>query len=162
MSRGSSPGESLQRAWERFGPLPGGKWIVSRMLWRTIPYTSSVRPLVLHLSPGHAKVQLKDRHALRNHLGSVHAIALMNLGEFSTGLAVLYGAPPGLRSIVTRLSMEYLKKARGTITAEARTEVPAAGVEKDYEVTSVLTNEEGEIVARAQSLWRVGAIKPGP
>jgi hypothetical protein len=52
--------------------------------------------------------------------------------------------------------MEYLKKARGRLTAEAEVEVPRTNEEREYELESVIRDGAGEVVARARARWRVG------
>jgi acyl-coenzyme A thioesterase PaaI-like protein len=120
-----------------------------------VPYTGSIRPHVRVLEPGFAQVQLSDHRAVRNHLASIHAIALVNLAEVTSGLAMLVGLPPGVRGIVTGLSIEYLKKARGTLMAEARVVIPAVTTTIDHEVEAVIVDEGGAIVARARVQWRL-------
>ena len=111
---------------------------------------------MLELRPGYARVEMRDRRAVRNHLSSVHAIALMNLAEVSSGLALMYGLPADARAILTGLSIEYLKKARGTRTAEAELEVPSSSERREYEFESVLRDGAGDVVARARARWLVG------
>jgi acyl-coenzyme A thioesterase PaaI-like protein len=152
----SGAGTSLRRAWDRLSPLPGGKRIFDRLLGLLNPYTGSVGPRFLELRPGYARVAMLDRRAVRNHVSSVHAIALANLGEMSTGLAVMAGLPADARTILVQLNVEYLKKARGTITAECRCTPPSANEKKEVEATSEMRDERGDLVARVRARWLVG------
>ena len=158
-SSNESPGARLSRLWAKLSPLPGGPWLFSRLLGTMVPYTGSIGATVRQLEPGYARVELKDRRAVRNHLRSVHAVALVNLGEVTTGLSVLAGLPPTVRGIVTRLSMEYFKKARGTLTSESRVTVPEVTSATNYDVTADIKNSSGEVVARATATWRLEPVK---
>ena len=146
--------------WERLAPLPGGKRLFSWLLGRIVPYTGTIRPRVLELRPGYARVQLVDRRAIRNHLHSIHAVALANLAEVTSGLAVTIGLPANVRGIPTTLSIAFVKKARGTLTAEARCAIPDTSREAEHDFASVISDAGGDVVARATVRWRIGPV-PG-
>ena len=152
-----SPGVRLLKHWRQLSALPGGKWLFSKLFGVLVPYSGSVAPRIRHLEPGYARVEIPDRRANRQHLGSVHAIALLNVAEQTSGMAMMAGLPDGVRGIVTNISMEYVKKARGTITAESRVAVPSVMVDDtDFDVTAVCLNAAGELVAQATVRWRLG------
>ena len=114
---------------------------------RLLPYTIS------YLTSPATKV---TGTPFRNHLRSVHAIALINLGELTTGLALNCGIPSSGRAILVGISMEYLKKARGTLVADCRCEVPDVTKDSEIELTAQIRDASGDTVARARALWRVG------
>ncbi len=73
-----------------------------------------------------------------------------------SGLAVTTGLPAGARGIPTTLSITYLKKARGTLTAEARCDIPDSSREAEHDFESVIKDAAGDVVARATVRWRIG------
>jgi acyl-coenzyme A thioesterase PaaI-like protein len=150
---------TLRAWWSRFRGLPGGPWLFSRLFGVAIPYSGSVRPRIRVLQPGRAVIAMGDRRAVRNHLASIHAIALANLAEMTTGLALGFGLPKGMRTILVRVECEFLKKARGTITAASDAPVFVEVVEKEVLVESVLTNEAGDVVAKGRAVWLAGPVK---
>jgi uncharacterized protein (TIGR00369 family) len=139
-------------------PLPGGKTLFSFLLGRMTPYSGSIGARVQQLEPGFCRVTLRDRRRVRNHLGSIHAIALANLAEMASGLAVLVGLPAGVQGIVTGFSITYLKKARGLLTAECRAERLNVTSEQEYEATVAVADMQGDVVARASARWRLRPI----
>lgn len=162
MSSPASPETRLLSLWRRLSPRPGGAWAFSRLLRRMVPYSGSIHPSVLALEPGHAVVELRDRRAVRNHLGSVHAIALANLGELASGLAMTSAMSPSVRAIVTRLEIQYHKKARGTLIAEGRADPPKTVSEPlDLNVVAEIKDEAGDVVSTVTVLWRL-APRPQP
>jgi acyl-coenzyme A thioesterase PaaI-like protein len=157
-----TPGERLRTTWERLSPLPFGRRLFALAFGFMVPYTGSMGATVEELRPGYARMVLRDRRAVRNHLNSVHAIALANLGEATSGLAMNVGLPPGVRAIVTSLNVEYLKKARGTLTAECHAQVPedlVPGQDRDQDVVAEIKNQAGDVVARFTARWRVGLVQ---
>lgn len=158
MSR--SVGPTLRKHWQRLAGVPGGKWLFSRLLGRFVPYTGTLGARIDVLDPGHCIVRLDDRRRLRNHLKSVHAMALANLGEMATGLALLNGLPDNMRGILAGFHIEYLKKARGRLVAECHCVVPDNNAEREVEVLCEIRNPDNEVVTVARAQWLIGPEKP--
>lgn len=152
----------LLASWNRLRGLPGGRAIFRYVLGRRVPYTGSISPEVIELEPGRTRVVMRDRPRLRNHLRSLHAVALTNLGELATGLAVTSSLPASARGIPTGFSIEFLKKARGTIEARCSAEIERTDEERDLDVEADLVDESGDTVARFTARWRVGPRNGSP
>ena len=146
--------------WRHLSPLPGGPWLFSKLFGFIVPYSGSVGPRIRVLEPGHAVVEITDRRSNRNHLGSVHAIALTNLAEITSGLAMLAGLPPTVRGIVVTLSMTYHKKARGRIRAVAHVALPTVSEDRDFDVMAECFDRDGALVATGNVRWRLGLARP--
>ena len=158
-----APGARLLALWRRVAPLPAGRWLFGLVVRRMVPYTGSLGARVESLEPGNAVMSLRDRRGVRNHLRSIHAVALANLAEFVSGTAMLTALPKGTRGIVTHLEIEYFKKARGTITGRASVTLPST---IDHPVTlhpeAELFDSAGDLVARARVTWKVQPVSTPP
>jgi len=150
----------IRDAWNLLASLPGGKVLFSRMVGRAAPYTGSIGATVVALRPGFAQVELPDRRSVRNHLSSIHAVALANLAELAGNVALSYSLPDDARFIVAGMSIEYVKKARGTLTATSDCPIPATATRREYEVPVTIRDAAGDEVARAVLRSLVGP-KPG-
>jgi acyl-coenzyme A thioesterase PaaI-like protein len=150
------PRNIIRDMWDRLHRLPAGKRIFSRLIGLAAPYTSSIGAQVTSLTRGHAEVTLEDRRAVRNHLSCIHAIALANLAELTGNVALAYSLPDDARFIVAGMSIEYVKKARGTITSSCELVAVPSSERKEYEVPVVMKDPTGEVVARATLRTLVG------
>ncbi len=134
----------------------------SRLLGIAVPYAGTLKAEVWEMMEGSAVVTMPDRRGVRNHLNSIHALALANLGELTANLALLSLCPPEGRFIVTRLEVDYLKKARGelTCTCSIPSDLPWRTVEQTAAVAT-LTDAEGDTVTRVTVYWKLG-FRPAP
>ncbi|MFO0725337.1 MAG: DUF4442 domain-containing protein [Myxococcota bacterium] len=157
VSRGKK--NAVRELWDRLHGWPGGKALFSRITGSAAPYTGTIGAEVVELRRGFSKVTMRDRRAVRNHLNSVHAVALVNLAELTGNVALAYSMPDDARFIVAGLSIDYLKKARGTITGICECPVPETNARQEYSVVVRMENEAGEEVARATLKSLVGPKK---
>lgn len=150
----------IRLAWDVMSGMPGGKHVFSRLVGRMAPYTGSIGAVVTVLRPGYAEVHMTDRKAVRNHLDCVHAIALANLAELAGNVALAYALPDDARFIVSGFEIDYVKKARGTITAVGEPPVPRTSARAQYDVPVTLRDATGDTVAKVILHSLVGP-KPG-
>jgi len=123
-------------------------------------YTGSMGAVVEEFEPGHVRVRLRDRPAVRNHLRSIHAVALANLGELCTGLATLSACPPSTRGILVGLETEYLKKARGTLRAATDVAPLEVSETREADVQADIRDAAGDVVAVVRARWRLAPTRP--
>jgi acyl-coenzyme A thioesterase PaaI-like protein len=151
-----SVGQQLLNVLNKLSAIPGGYFVFSRIIAAKIPYSATIGARIVVLKPGYAKLILKDKKSIRNHLNSIHAIALTNFGEFTSGLALNTGLPANVRGIVIHIGTDYVKKARGTLVAECRCELPEVTMDMEYTVEAVIKDQEQDVVAKVKVLWRLG------
>lgn len=150
-------GNPVRSMWDRLSAIPGGRAIFSKLLGWWAPYTGTIKPRVAELREGYARVEMADRRAVRNHLDSIHAMALVNLAEVASGLSVTYSLPDDYRGILVGFDIDYTKKARGRLTAEGDVVVPSFdGERREVEVPVVTRDEDGEVVTEATARWLIG------
>ncbi len=141
--------------WDRLSGLPGGRTAFSKCLGWMAPYTGTIDPHVAEVREGYARVEMEDQKHVRNHLSSVHAMALTNLAEVASGLALIYSLPADMRAILTGFEIDFVHKARGTLSAEADLVLPDLDGEEELTVPVVTRNDASEVVTRGEARWLV-------
>ncbi len=147
--------QNLLALWGRFKHHAIGRWFFSKLLGKMVPYSGTIHPEILLLEAGSAEVKLQDRRIVRNHLRSIHALALANLGEISTGLALHSVLPKTHRAILLSLQTTYLKKARGTLIAKSRCSVTDWPEDGKVEMHSKTFDSSDVVVSETKTVWKV-------
>ncbi len=142
--------------WKKMGGSGLGRWLFSRGIGLAAPYSGTIRPLVVELEPGHNVIRIRDRRRVRNHLRSIHAAAMLNLCELTGGLLAIVSIPGDARMIVTHLEIDFVKKARGTLTSTGSCAVPEKADHGELPVEVSVRDQAGDEVCRATVTALVG------
>ena len=153
---GAAQKNVIRAQWDILSRIPGGKIVFSKAVGRAAAYTGSIGAHVEELRRGFSRVTLRDRPSVRNHLKSVHAVALVNLAELTGNLALAYSMPDDARFIVAGLTIDYVKKSRGLITGTCECPVPETNARVEYAVPVVMKDASGEVVAKCTLRSLVG------
>jgi len=147
---------SVLSMYRRVTRWPAGHWLFSRAVCFKAPYFATIAPRFVALEAGRCEVRMRDRRRVHNHIGTVHAIALCNLAELSAGVMTEATLPAGMRWIPRGMSVEYLKKAVGTMHALATPEQAIVESASGYEwpVAVQVRDAVGETVFKARiTMW---------
>src|SRR5258706_16431498 len=128
---------------------PLGRFLFSRFVCFKAPYFASISPRFEELRPGFARVSMRKRRAVTNHIGTVHAIAMCNLAELAAGTMTEVSIPRAMRWLPKGMQVEYLRKAEGDVEATARVEAVTEGAARDVPVTVDIRDRGGGTVCRA-------------
>ncbi|ASD68851.1 hotdog fold domain-containing protein [Pseudoalteromonas piscicida] len=141
----------LLKIYKRISWLPFGKWMFSKAVCRKAPYFGTIKPKITQLKPGVCRATIRNRKAIHNHIGTVHAIAQCNLAELCAG--VMTDATIDHKThrwIPKGMSVQYLAKAETDLHAVAQIEYPRPWQDKEELVVPVeVFNTAGEKVFHA-------------
>jgi len=142
--------------WQKLETSVMGRWLFNRLIPFINPYTGALKANIVDLRKGYACLELKDRRGIRNHLNSIHAIALTNLGEFTSGLALISLFTGNMRGIPVQIKINFIKKARGVLTAECTTQLPIFNEDIKHTVMAIIKDANNDEVANVEVVWKLG------
>ncbi len=126
----------------RLSRLPLGRAVFSVLYALKAPYFWTVRPQVRSMEPHRAEVVVPLRWAVRNHIGTLHAIAAVNGLEAAMGLLAEATCPAHRRWIPVGMTVRYVAKATTDLRCVAETDAA------DW--------EHGEVPVRVTAVRRDG------
>ncbi|MEI6737047.1 MAG: hotdog fold domain-containing protein [Pseudomonadota bacterium] len=140
--------------WAKLSTKPFGKTIFSKIVCWKAPYFGSIRPRFEELSPGFARVTMKNRHAVHNHIHTIHAIALCNLAELGAGTMMEASLSKNMRWLPKGMNVEYLKKAETDVEALCTTKDIVDGPARDVIVGVDIKDQHGSTVTHVDiKMW---------
>jgi uncharacterized protein (TIGR00369 family) len=151
----------VQNLWNKFSVKPFGKTIFSKIICWKAPYFGTIKPTFEEMRPGYARVSMKKRRAVHNHIQTIHAIAMCNLAELGAGTMMEASLSRNMRWLPRGMNVQYLKKAETDIVAEcvADAESIADGSARDVIVKCDIKDSTGNIVCHADITMYVSPKK---
>jgi acyl-coenzyme A thioesterase PaaI-like protein len=141
--------------YRRLEGLPLGKHAFSLFYQVAAPYFLSIPASVKDVAPGVVHAEMPAVPWTRNHLGTVHAIALCNLAEYTMGAVAEATIPSTHRWVPKGMTVEYKGMARGRMHATATLTLPEPlGDKFALPVAITVVNDAGEEVFDAEiRIW---------
>jgi acyl-coenzyme A thioesterase PaaI-like protein len=130
--------------YRRLSSAPLGPQLFSLLYAFKAPYFWTVRPRVLRMEPHRAEVVVPLRWAVKNHIGTLHAIAAVNGLEAAMGLLAEATCPPDKRWIPVGMTVRYTAKSTTDLLCSAETDA------SDW--------EQGDVPVRVTAVRRDGVV----
>jgi acyl-coenzyme A thioesterase PaaI-like protein len=146
----------LLKLYAKITRWPFGHWVFSRAVCFKAPFFGTIAPTIIRLENGRCEAVFKDRRAVHNHIGSVHAIALCNLAELCAGVMTDASLPKDMRWIPKGMTVSYLKRAKGRMHGVATPMLPIVSSNDGYDlpVNVDVTDAAGDTVFHAEiRMW---------
>ncbi len=151
----------MMRTYETYRRLVGyplGRRLFSLLYAFKAPYFWTVRPQVLEMRPHHAEVVVPLRRAVKNHIGTLHAIAAVNGLEAAMGLLAEATCPPDKRWIPVDMTVRYTAKSTTDLRCIADTD-PAEWGDGDIPVRVQAVRRDGVVAVEGTITIRISARK---
>ncbi len=110
------------------------------------------------LSPNEVVAVVKNRTKVRNHIGQVHAAAMILVAETVTGIAVGMNIPDHKVPLIKTIKTDFVRRSKGTIRAvatltDAQIELIKNTDKGETLVPVIVTDETGIENIKCEMLW---------
>jgi len=123
----------------------------NKLISQLSPYSGSISPKVEEFTETNIKVSMTEHRYIKNPFNSIHAIAISNLGELTSGLLMMETMKrENKRGIITSIKSYYHKKARGKVTAVCNKKWMKGKVTK-----TKIYNAKSELVCEVNCKWKI-------
>lgn len=125
----------LEKQVQRLKGYPNS--ILSWTIGRVVPYVGTSKVYFEKMSQTEVIVSSKNRKKVRNHIGQIHAAAMILLAETATGMVVGMNIPDDKIPLIKSMKTDFVKRSTGAMRAVAQL-TPA-------QIEIIKTTEKGEV-----------------
>lgn len=156
----TAPANTLSKQLSRLDKLPPPVARAARTLLmrNVVRFVGTAKLDILELTNERCVVAVKNRKRVRNHIGSVHAAAIALIAETATGFVVGLNVPDDRAPVIKSLKVEYKKRAKGQLVAEAtltqeQIDKIVSTEKGDVNVAVKVTDEAGVEPVTCEMIW---------
>lgn len=113
-------------------------WVLSFAIGRIVKFTGTAGISYDLMSTDKVIVSMKNRPKVRNHIGQIHAAAMMLLAETATGMVLGMNVPDDKLPLLKYMNSKFVKRSQGRMVAEATL--------SEEQKQHILTTEKGDII----------------
>lgn len=136
---------------------PFANLLLNLVLGFKIPFVRTGRVRILALTPEEVRVAIPNQKSVQNHIGQVHAAAMMLLGETASGLITAMNIPEQSLPLIKSMNTKFIKRSSGalTATAEIKPESRSQFLTEKGEITLEVhvKDEKGETPILIEATW---------
>lgn len=140
--------------------LPQGirSTLLSKTFGRVVPMVGSAKLRYVELSPAKVVVKIANHKAMQNHIGQVHACAMVLLAETATGFVTAMNVPDTAIMLIKSLKVDFKRPTQGAMTAVATLTPEQQALMQSSDkgetlVQVIVTDESGEAPIQCEMLW---------
>lgn len=127
---------SLEKTVKQFSTYP--KWLLSFAIGRMVKFTGTAGISYDLMTTERVIVSMKNRSKVRNHIGQIHAAAMMLLAETATGMVLGMNVPDDKLPLLKYMNSKFVKRSQGRMVAEATI--------SEEQRQKILTEEKGDVI----------------
>ena len=133
-------------------------WVLSKAIGSTVKYTGTSSISYDLMTTDKVIVSVKNKKKVRNHIGQIHAAAMILLAETATGMVVGMNVPDDKIPLVKYLNTKFVRRSEGAMKAEAwlspeQIEKIMTEPKGDIMVNVTVTDESGHSPIECEACW---------
>ena len=139
-------------------PQPDRTNKLSAMIGQIIKFAGYTGVVVEELNYNTAVVSLKNRTDVQNHIGTIHAVAMILLAETASGILLAMNVPEDKIVLAKNMNTAFVKRSKGdmkvvaTITQE-QIDMVKSTEKGEVKIEVVITDETGLEPAKCEAIW---------
>ncbi len=133
-------------------------WVLSFAIGNVVKYTGTSNISYDVMTHEKVEVSVRNIRKVRNHIGQIHAAAMILLAETATGMVVGMNVPDDKIPLVKFLNTKFVRRSQGAMKAEAwltpeQIETIKSTPKGDIMVNVKVTDETGNSPIECEACW---------
>ena len=130
----------------------------SRAFGRVIPMVGTAKIQYLEMHPNKVVVKLENHKGMQNHIGQIHACAMVLIAETATGFVTAMNVPDTAIVLIKSIQVDFKRPTKGAMTAVAtltakQQQLMQTTNKGETLVTVSVTDESNEEPIFCEMLW---------